>query len=269
MLGAIIGDIVGSVYEFRNIKTKDFPFFCPDCEVTDDSIMTLAVAKSILEAKGDLDILEKQVISNMVLLGNRYPFAGYGGRFAQWLKKGKYTSHPQPYNSLGNGSAMRVSPCGFAARSLEEALAMARVTAQVTHNHPEGIKGAEATAAAVYLARSGKSIADIKAQIVQDYYAIDFTLDGIRSSYCYDVTCPGSVPQALEAFFESTSYEDTIRNAVSIGGDSDTIAAIAGGAAQAYYGIPKDIRSAAMPYLGTFLRSILEEFEAVYPPDKG
>ena len=183
MIGAIIGDIVGSVYEFDNIKTKDFPFFRPDCEATDDSIMTLAVAKSILEANGDLNALSRQTVANMILLGNRYPFAGYGGRFMQWLKKGKYKANPGPYNSFGNGSAMRASPCGFAAKTLEEALTMARVTAEVTHNHPEGIKGAEATAAAVFLAKTGAGMDEIKAYITAQYYPIDFTLDQIRPTY--------------------------------------------------------------------------------------
>ena len=153
MIGAIIGDIVGSVYEFDNIKTKDFPFFSPDCEPTDDSVMSLAVAKSILEAE-DLEALAGITVANMIWLGNRYPHAGYGGRFYQWLKEGKYTPHPGPYNSFGNGSAMRASPCGFAAKTLEDALAMARITAEVTHNHPEGVKGAQATAAAIFLAKS-------------------------------------------------------------------------------------------------------------------
>ena len=266
MIGAIIGDIVGSVYEFRNIKTKLFPFFSPNCEPTDDSIMTLAIAKSILEAEGNLETLSRQTIANMVQLGNRYPFAGYGGRFRQWLKKGKYTPNPGPYNSYGNGSAMRVSPCGFAAETLEEAVAMARVTAEVTHNHPEGIKGAKATAAAIFLAKSGAGMDEIKAHITANYYSINFTLDQIRPAYRFDETCQGSVPQALEAFFESTSYEDAIRNAISIGGDSDTIAAIAGCAAEAYWGVPDEIRSKALQFLDNHQKTLLTEFENKYPP---
>ena len=265
MIGAIIGDIVGSVYEFDNIKTKDFPFFRPDCEATDDSIMTLAVAKSILEAEGDMDVLSRQTVANMIQLGNRYPFAGYGGRFMQWLKKGKYKANPGPYNSFGNGSAMRASPCGFAAKTLEEALTMARVTSEVTHNHPEGIKGAEATAAAVFLAKTGAGMDEIKAYITAQYYPIDFTLDQIRPTYKFDVSCQGSVPQALEAFFESTSFEDAIRNAVSIGGDSDTIACITGGIAEAYWGVPESIQTEAMRFLDRGQKSLLTAFEEKYP----
>lgn len=265
MIGAIIGDIVGSVYEFDNIKTKDFPFFRPDCEATDDSIMTLAVAKSILEANGDLETLSQQTVANMIQLGNRYPFAGYGGRFMQWLKKGKYKANPGPYNSFGNGSAMRASPCGFAANTLEEAIAMARITAEVTHNHPEGIKGAEATAAAIFLAKTGAGMNEIKVYITAHYYPLDFTLDQIRPTYKYDVSCQGSVPQALEAFFESTSYEDAIRGAVSIGGDSDTIACITGGIAEAYWGVPESIRKEATSFLDRGQKSLLTAFEEKYP----
>ncbi len=188
MIGAIIGDIVGSVYEFDNIKTKDFPFFSPDCEPTDDSVMSLAVAKSILEAE-DLEALAGITVANMVWLGNRYPHAGYGGRFYQWLKKGKYTPHPGPYNSFGNGSAMRASPCGFAAKTLEDALSMARITAEVTHNHPEGVKGAQATAAAVYLAKTGAGMDEIKAYITAHFYSIDFTLESP-----YPMRTPSATP---------------------------------------------------------------------------
>ena len=265
MIGAIIGDIVGSVYEFKNIRTKNFPLFVPDCEATDDSIMTLAVAKSILEADGNLDALSRQTVANMILLGNRYPNAGYGGRFMKWLKKGKYVSMPGPYNSYGNGGAMRASPCGFAAKTLKEALTMARVTAEVTHNHPEGIKGAEAAAAAVFLAKTKAGMNEIKAYITAHYYPIDFTLDQIRPTYKFDVSCQGSVPQALEAFFESTSYEDAIRSAVSIGGDSDTIACIAGGIAEAYWGVPESLRAEAMRFLDRGQKSLLSAFEKQFP----
>ena len=265
MIGAIIGDIVGSVYEFKNIKTKDFPLFVPDCEATDDSVMTLAVAKSILEADGNLDALSEQTVANMILLGNRYPRAGYGGRFMQWLKKGKYVSKPRPYNSYGNGGAMRASPCGFAAGTLEEAIAMARVTAEVTHNHPEGIKGAEATAAAVFLAKTGAGMDEIKAYITAQYYPIDFTLDQIRPTYKFDVSCQGSVPQALEAFFESTSFEDAIRSAISIGGDSDTIACITGGIAEAYWGVPESLREEAMRFLDRGQKCLVAAFEEKFP----
>lgn len=262
MLGAIIGDIVGSVYEWHNIKTKDFEFFSTRhlCRPTDDSIMTLAVARAILNAESCHRPLEEEAVSSMRSLGMKYPNAGYGGRFRHWLR----TENPEPYNSYGNGSAMRVSPCGFAAESLEEALQMADAVTKVTHNHPEGMKGAEATAAAIFLARTGKTIPEIRAYIEQNFYQIDFTLEEIRLAYRFDVSCQGSVPQALEAFFESTGFEDAIRNAISIGGDSDTIAAITGGIAQAYYGIPDEIRRKALTYLDDFQLSILNAFETRY-----
>ena len=216
MLGAIIGDIVGSRYEWHNIKTKEFELLTSigHCRPTDDSIMSLAVAKAILNCKADYTRLDQQAVSCMQELGRQYPHAGYGGKFHKWI----YDDNPQPYNSFGNGAAMRVSPCGFAASSLDESISLARAVTEVTHNHPEGMKAAEATSAAIFLARSGKSILEIRDYIEAHYYRIDFTLDGIRPSYSFDVTCQGSVPQAFEAFFESTGFEDAIRNAISIGG---------------------------------------------------
>ena len=192
--------------------------------------------------------------------GRCYPRAGYGGSFYNWI----YENDPQPYSSWGNGAAMRVSPCGFAASSLEEARALSKAVTEVTHNHYEGLKGAEATAVAVYLARTGKSITEIRNHIEEHYYKIDFTLSDIRESYTFDVSCQGSVPQALEAFFESTGFEDTIRNAISIGGDSDTIAAIAGGIAEAYYSIPDDIRKYALTFLDSKQIKTLKKFESKF-----
>ena len=197
----------------------------------------------------------------MQALGRRYPHAGYGGRFRKWL----IADNPQPYNSYGNGSAMRVSPCGFAANSLEEAIVMADTVTKVTHDHPEGMKGAEATAAAIFLARSGKSMAEIREYFVRHFYPLNFTLDEIRSTYTFDVSCQGSVPQALEAFFESTSFEDAIRNAISIGGDSDTIAAITGGVAEAFYGVPEEISDMALSYLDDTQMEILTAFKMRFP----
>lgn len=247
MLGAIIGDIVGSRFEWNNKKSKEFEFLShiKRCRPTDDSIMTLAVAQAILDSEGDLTALRQAAVTRMQGFGKKYPHAGYGGHFHKWI----YDSDPQPYNSWGNGAAMRVSPCAFAATSLEEAKAFSRAVTEITHNHPEGIKGAEATAVAIYLARSGKSMIEIRDFIETHYYKIKFKLADIRASYTFDVSCQGSVPQALEAFFESTSFEDAIRNAISIGGDSDTIAAITGGISEAYYGIPADIRKLALTFL--------------------
>lgn len=260
MLGAIIGDIAGSRFEWDNIKTKDFNLLTSGCFPTDDSIMSLAVAKAILKSEGDCARLEKLTVSYMQELGRQYPNGGYGGRFHEWL----YAEEPHPYNSFGNGAAMRVSPCGFAATTLDEALALARAVTKVTHNHPEGMKAAEAVSAAIFLARNGKSLLEIRDYIESAYYKLNFTLDSIRPAYSFDETCQGSVPQAFEAFFESTGFEDAIRNAISIGGDSDTIAAIAGGIAEAYYGIPSDLRKHALTFLDKTQLDILNAFEAKF-----
>lgn len=260
MLGAIIGDIAGSRFEWNNQKTKEFELFTGRCRPTDDSIMTIAIAKAILDSEGDLAKLEQNTVKYMQQFGRRYPDAGYGERFYDWI----FTKEPQPYNSFGNGAAMRVSPCGFAAGTLQEAKALARAVTKVTHNHPKGMKAAEAVAVAIFLARNGKKLAEIREYIEQHYYKIDFTLDEIRPSYRFDVTCQGSVPQAFEALFESTGFEDAIRNAISIGGDSDTIAAITGGMAEAYYGIPLTIRDKALLFLNDDLLKIVHSFEKKY-----
>ena len=257
MIGAIIGDITGSRFEWRNIKSKDFTLFTNACEPTDDSIMTLAVAQAIMNCNGDYSCLENETVSCMQEYGRAYPNAGYGGRFHRWI----FSRDPKPYNSYGNGAAMRVSPCGFAATTLEEAMMLAHAVTRVTHNHPESMKAAEAIASAIYLARTGQTLEEIKAHIAEHYYSIDFSLDEIRPTYIFDVSCQGSVPQAFEAFFESTGFEDAIRNAISIGGDSDTIAAITGGMAEAYYGVPEDIRTQAMEFLDEKLAGILKRFE--------
>lgn len=260
MFGAIIGDIVGSRFEWRNRKSKDFEFLShtKGCRPTDDSIMTFAVAQAILDCGNNYDMLSQHAVTRMQEFGHRYPYAGYGGKFIRWL----HSSNPHPYNSWGNGAAMRVSACGFAASNIEEAKALSAAVTTVTHNHPEGMKGAEATAVAIFLARSGKSMNEIREYIKTNYYTVDFTLDDIRASYNFDVSCQGSVPQAMEAFLESTGFEDAIRNAVSIGGDSDTIAAITGGIAEAFFGIPSDIQELALTFLNEEQREILNSFEA-------
>lgn len=261
MIGAIIGDIAGSRFEWHNIKTKEFELLMRDCHFTDDTVMSLAVCEALMSCKSNHSDLSEQAIACMQEIGNKYPHAGYGGSFRRWLR----TKNPQPYNSWGNGSAMRVSGCGYAAESIEEAIQFSRMVTEVTHNHPEGIKGAEATAVAVYLARTGKNILEIRDYINKHYYPINFTLDSIRDDYTFDVSCQGSVPQALEAFFESRSFEDAIRNAISVGGDSDTIAAITGSIAEAYYGVPTSIRKHALTFLDERLLNILVEFENLYP----
>ena len=251
MIGTIVGDIVGSIYEFDDIKTKTFELFDKDCTFTDDTVMTIAVAKALnlWNRDGDIERFKNILIDVMHDYGNRYPDCGFGGRFLTWILQ----KRRKPYNSYGNGSAMRVSSVAWFANSLEEVKLLAKATAEITHNHAEGIKGAVSTAVAIYFARIGKSKEEIKKHITENYYKIDFTLDSIRQSYEFDESCQGSVPEAIQAFFESDSFEDCIRNAISIGGDSDTIAAIAGSIAEAYYGIDEDIEGTALSFLDDFL----------------
>ena len=268
MYGAILGDIIGSPYEFdRGNKTKEFPLFSPDSTFTDDTVMSLAVAAAFMAIAPDAQDgeIRREVIRSMQRYGRAFPDAGYGSRFSHWLR----SNEPEPYGSYGNGSAMRVSSAAWLFDDLQTVRRMARLSADVTHNHPEGIKGAEATAGCVFLARQGKSKDEIKAHVSEHYYPLDFTLDEIRPTYDFDVSCQGSVPQALEAFFESTSFEDAIRNAISIGGDSDTIGAITGSIAGAYYGVPNDIRNKALSYLDDFQRETISEFEALWPEKRG
>ena len=257
MLGAIIGDIVGSRFEFNNLLSKDFELFTVDCFVTDDSIMTLAVAKAILACNGDWSLLSKNTVEYMQKIGRKYPDCGYGGMFKKWM----FDDDPRPYNSFGNGAAMRVSPCGFIASTEDEAKLLSKKVTEVSHNHPEGLKGAEAVSIAIFMARSGASKDEIMYRIVQDYYALGFNLDDIRGSYQFDETCQGTVPQAIKAFLESVSFEDAIRNAISVGGDSDTLAAITGSIAEAYYGVPFDIKCKALSFLDNELRGIFREWE--------
>mgnify|MGYP000996914183 FL=1 len=262
MLGAIIGDIVGSRFEWNNHRDKDFELFTNGCFPTDDSIMSLAIAKAIIVSKPDFSVLSGNAVECIQSVGRNYPDCGYGGRFYGWM----FSDDPRPYNSYGNGSAMRVSAAGFVARSLEEAKLLSKLVTEVTHNHPEGIKGAEATAVAIYMAKTGSSIFEIKDYINENYYPMNFTLDEIRDTYRFNETCQDTIPQALQAFFESSGFEDAIRNAISIGGDSDTLAAICGSVAEAYYGIPDDIRKQALTFLDKDLLKLLTLFESKYTP---
>lgn len=261
MLGAIIGDIVGSRFEWNNYRGKDFSFFSSDCFPTDDTFMTLAVANAILISEQDWLDLSDNVVYFMQKIGRKHSNCGFGRGFYNWI----FSRFPKPYHSFGNGAAMRVSAVGLAGKNLEDVKWMSRLVTSVTHNHPEGIKGAEATAVAIYLARVGKSISEIREYINENYYSINFTLDDIRDTYKFNESCQGTVPQALEAFFESTNFEDAIRNAISIGGDSDTIAAICGGVAEAYYSIPEDTRRYALEFLDKDSLKILTAFEDKYP----
>ncbi len=241
MLGAIAGDIIGSPYEFteNNIKTKNFPLFLPSSVFTDDTVLTIAVAVGVMEGYGNAENTRLAIIQAIHAYGSAFAHVGYGERFALWLRRGQ----TEPYNSYGNGSAMRASPVGWAYNTLEQVEEYAALSAAVTHNHPEGIKGACATATAIFLARTGSSKADIKAHIIARYgYDLERTLAQIRPSYVHVESCQECVPEAIIAFLESNSFEDAVRNAVSLGGDSDTIAAITGSIAEAFYGgVPEPI----------------------------
>jgi ADP-ribosylglycohydrolase len=250
MIGALAGDIIGSVYEASPIKTKDFPLFHPRCRFTDDSVLTIAVAQAIL-TDGDYGHWVREI-------GRRYPGAGYGGTFIRWLHAGE----PEPYNSWGNGSAMRVSPVGWAFDDIDTTLREAARTAAISHNHPEGIKGAQATALAVFLARTTHDKALIKNEITQRFgYDVDRSLEDIRPTYTFDVSCQGTVPEAIISFMEGENFEDAIRNAISLGGDSDTLACITGAIAEAYYGsIARLIAERVKAALTADLWSITAEF---------
>lgn len=254
MIGAIAGDIIGSVYEHDPVKTKDFPLFDKQCRFTDDTVLTVAVADAILS--------ERPYQAAVREIGQRHPHAGYGGSFIKWL----HSPDPRPYNSWGNGAAMRVSPVGFAFSTENEVLAQAEQTAAITHNHPEGIKGAQATALAVFLARTGHDKAFIRNRIMHDFsYDLNRTIDGIRPGYRFDISCQGTVPEAIIAFLDADSWEDTIRNAVSLGGDSDTLACIAGGIAEAFYRkIPQQVRARVEQTLSPDLWKITEAFCSKY-----
>ena len=257
MLGAVIGDIAGSRFEFNNHRSKKYDLFTAECEFTDDTVMTVAVGLAIVNSGKDLNKLPALTVEYMKSFGRAYPLRGYGVNFSYWLESEK----PEPYYSYGNGAAMRVSACGFMGKTLEEVKLLSAAVTGVTHNHPEGLKGAEATAAAIFLARKGYDKNKIKDYITENYYPIDFTLDGIMETYQFDESCQMTVPQALEAFFESDDFEDAIRNATSVGGDSDTIAAITGAVAEAYYGIPEKLKKAALGFLDENLKTALKKCE--------
>lgn len=262
MFGAIIGDIVGSIYEFNNIKTKDFPLFKERCSYTDDTVMTLAVAQALLKAREQQRDFKEILVQEMQNFGKRYPGRGYGCGFASWLD----SNNPKPYNSYGNGSAMRVSPCGLMAVTLSEALSLAKASAEVTHNHPEGVKGAQAVAGAIFLAKCRKSKEEIKSFIETNFYDLDKTLDEIRPTYYFNETCQETVPQAIQAFLESDNFEDAIRNAISLGGDSDTLAAITGSIAWTFYNEPWMLYKEPEKYNSPNVQ--LMETAAYYLPDE-
>ena len=259
MLGAILGDMVGSPYEFdrNNYKHKDFPLLSENSHFTDDTVMTLAVALGLIAGQGDAQKTFAEVRYEMRQWGRRYPHAGYGGMFRRWLR----AEHPQPYGSFGNGSAMRVAAAGWLFDTLDKTLEMAKVTAEVTHNHPEGSKGAQATAAAIFLARTGHSKLEIKRYVEQTFgYDLSRTCDEIRLGYRHVETCQQTVPEAIIAFLESTGFEDALRNAVSLGGDSDTLACITGGIAETFYGMPPELQQETLKRLPEEMQAACELF---------
>jgi len=244
ILGAVIGDIIGSRFEKSSIKSKDFDLFTPESIFTDDTILTMAILKSCLDQTNYLD--------NIVDFSKRYPDRGYGGRYIHWLNG----DTSRPYNSFGNGSAMRVSPIPVFFSSAEDVLIQAKKTAEVTHNHPEGVKGAQAIALAIHFAQNGHTQEDIS-NVIGDIYNLNFKLDNIREMYAFSATCPGTVPQSVVCFLEASSYEETVRNAVSLGGDTDTMAAMAGSIAAVHFGIPSTMVEEALKKLPKEFRELL------------
>ena len=258
MIGAIIGDIVGSRFEFHNHLSKEFEFFHPNCEFTDDTVMTCAVARALMDSKEDFCDLSEKTIQAMQQTGQQFPNCGDGARFIHWM----FSDNPQPYNSCGNGSAMRISPVGFATRDVGEAKKLSAAVTRISHDHPEGMRGAEATAVAIVMAREGKSKDEIR-KAMEEYYDLSMTVEQYRDEWQGHgkEICQVSLPQALVCFFEGESYEDVIRNCISIGGDSDTIAAIAGGISEAYYGVPEKYQIKLERYLPPVLMQVCNDFE--------
>lgn len=263
MYGAILGDIIGSPFEFdRGNKTKDFDLFSEGCEFTDDSVMTIAVAEALMESekKADGSTIEEAVKKQMREWGRKYPDAGYGGRFGYWL----IDANPKPYGSYGNGSAMRASAAGWLYSTLERTREVAKATSVVTHDHPEGIKGAEATASCIFLARMGKTKEEIKQYVINEFhYDLNRTLDNIRPTYHHVESCQETVPEAIIAFLEADGFEDAVRNAVSLGGDTDTLAAITGSIAEAFYDVPENLKEECKNRISEEMLDVLNQFELI------
>ena len=272
IMGGIVGDIAGSRFEFAPHRSKDFELlvmgknylstkqtleeFKTTCRFTDDTVMTVAIANALLEANSDNSNLRELAIDNMRKLGKKYPFAGYGAKFSRWLT----LPIVEPYNSFGNGSAMRISAVPYFAKNLDEVKELSRIVTEVTHNHPEGIKGAEAVAVCIWLALNGYEKDYIKEFVEKNYYSLDYDYENLVNTYIHDESCQNSVPQSIFAFIISSDYEDTIRTAISMGGDADTMACIAGAIATAYYGIPEDLEEKGLEFLTPDLREIVEKF---------
>lgn len=260
MYGAILGDIIGSPYEFDlGNKTKQFPLFSGSSIFTDDTVMTIAMADALIGAPDDEAIIKSRIVESLQHWGRLYPHAGYGIRFSDWLE----SSDPQPYNSYGNGSAMRVSSVAWLYDDLETVRKIARFSAEVSHNHPEGIKGAEAVASAIYLARTGSTKAQIREYMDQEFeYCLVLTCDKIRPTYHHVESCQETVPEAITAFLEGESFEDAIRTAVSLGGDCDTLTCITGSIAEAFWGVPENLKQECLNRLPQPLRDVLLRFDA-------
>ncbi len=261
MIGAILGDMIGAPYEFdRGNKTKDFPLFVKRSQFTDDSVMTIAVAEALIDSYGKSDDeIKAALVESMQKWGHRYPHAGYGCMFSQWLT----TKDPKPYGSYGNGSAMRVAAAGWLHDDIDTTRHIAALTAEVTHNHPEGIKGAEATASAIFLARNGSSKDEIREYIIKEFgYDLSRTCEEIRPAYRHVESCQETVPEAITAFLEGNDFEDVIRTAVSLGGDCDTLTCIAGGIAEAFYGVPDEKSAEGYKRLNADMREVLGKFYA-------
>ncbi len=268
MYGAILGDIIGQPYEFDSgNKSKKFPLFCKNPHFTDDSVMTIAICDGILKAGLDADenTMKTSMIKSMQLWGHKYPHSGYGGKFYLWLAM----EDTKPYNSWGNGSAMRVSSVGWFFESLERTREVARWSAEVTHNHPEGVKGAEATASVIWMARNGYSKTQIKEYIIKEFgYDLSRTCDEIRPDYHHIESCQKTVPEAITAFLEGNDFEDVIRTAVSLGGDCDTLTDIATSMAEAFYGLPEHLKSKCLQYTMPDMHDVMKEFEKHQLPAK-
>lgn len=273
MIGAIIGDIAGSRFEFKPIKSKDFELllkgenylskkqtfkeFQENCRFTDDTVMTVAVANALLEANGNYENIQQLVVENMKNFGHKYPYAGYGAKFNRWLS----LPIAEPYNSYGNGSAMRISAVPYFAKSIDEVKELSKLVTEVTHNHPEGIKGAEAVACCIWLALNKHSKLEIEEFVKENYYNLDYDYKELVKTYRHDESCQNSVPQSIFAFLISKDYEDAIRTAISMGGDADTMACIAGSIAQAYYGLPKQLENKGLEFLTDDLKQVVFKFK--------
>lgn len=280
--GAIIGDVAGSRFEFKPIKSKDFDLFysfsgkghdtnqtledyLKSSHFTDDTVMTIAVANALIEANGDYSNLRELAVKNLKYFGRKYPNRGYGYKFQQWL----YSDSNEHYNSLGNGSAMRISSIPYFANSLDEVKRLSKMVTDVTHNHPEGIKGAEAVAVLIWMALHNFTKEDIRKEVENNYYNLDYDYNELLQTYTHDETCQNSVPQSIYAFFISTDYEDCIRTAISMGGDADTMACIAGSIAGAYYGVPSDLQKQVLNFLPDEFVNIIENLTKIYKNHKG